>query len=120
MQPLWFVAGAVNGLVAVAAGAFGAHALRELPERYTSAFKTGAQYEMYHALALLFIAVLPRTPLATTAGACLLAGTLLFSGTLYLLALTRQDWFGAITPLGGVLLLAGWAALVTCGLRLAR
>ncbi len=120
MQPVWFVAGAVNGLIAVAAGAFGAHALRELPERYLNAFRTGAQYEMYHALALLFVALLPRTPLTTVAGSCFLGGTVIFTGTLYLLALTRQNWFGAITPVGGVLLLAGWAVLAACGLRMVR
>jgi uncharacterized membrane protein YgdD (TMEM256/DUF423 family) len=117
MTRLWMTAGAVTGFIAVAAGAFGAHALQNLPERYLNAFRTGGQYQMYHALALLMIGLLPASRPADVAGWCMLAGIVLFSGSLYLLALTRLNWFGAITPFGGVLMLAGWAALVVTALH---
>lgn len=118
MQAIWLIAGAANGLLAVAAGAFGAHALANLPERYLNAFRTAAQYQMYHALALLILTLLPRAPLVQLAGYTFLAGILLFSGSLYALALSRQGWLGAVTPFGGVLLLAGWGALLAAGIRL--
>jgi uncharacterized membrane protein YgdD (TMEM256/DUF423 family) len=117
MTRLWMTAGAVNGFIAVAAGAFGAHALQSLPERYLNAFRTGGQYQMYHALALVLIGLLPASRPADVAGWCMLAGIIVFSGSLYMLALSRLNWFGAITPLGGLLMLAGWAALVVAGLR---
>jgi uncharacterized membrane protein YgdD (TMEM256/DUF423 family) len=115
MQTLWLVAGALNGLVSVAMGAFGAHALKNLPEPFLGHVKTGAQYEMYHALALVLIALLPRHGLVTTAGTCFLAGSVIFAGSLYVLALTQQRWWGAVTPIGGVLMIAGWAALAAYG-----
>ena len=120
MQPVWLILAAANGLIAVAAGAFGAHALKDLPERFLNVFKTGAQYQMYHALALLFVALLPRTPLTGAAAWAFLAGIVLFSGSLYVLALTRQGWVGAITPFGGVAFMVGWAALGVCGWRMMR
>lgn len=107
--------GGLLGLMAVAAGAFGAHGLRgQLTSEMLSAFETGARYQMYHALALLAVALLlERRPSATirVAGWCLASGTVVFSGSLYLLALTGVRWLGAITPLGGVALLVGWATL---------
>jgi uncharacterized membrane protein YgdD (TMEM256/DUF423 family) len=116
MTRFWVMAGAVNGFISVAAGAFGAHALQSLPERYLSAFRTGAQYQMYHALALLAVGLMPASRLVDVSGWCMLAGIMFFSGSLYLLALTRADWLGALTPIGGVALLAGWAALaLACG-----
>ncbi len=117
MERLWLIAGAVNGLIAVAVGAFGAHGAKDWPERYLNALRTGAQYEMYHALALLAVALLPRTTTTAVAGWCLLAGIVVFSGSLYLLAATRVNGFGAITPIGGVLMLAGWAALIVFAVR---
>jgi len=103
--------GAVSGFVAVAAGAFGAHALRaRLSPELLAVFETGARYQMYHALALLAVAwMLGRWP--ARAGWLFLAGTVLFSGSLYLLALTGIRWLGAITPLGGLAFLAGWICL---------
>ena len=100
MTRTFFALGALSALLAVAAGAFGAHALRArlVPDMQT-VFETGARYHMYHALALF------------------VAGTVLFSGSLYLLALTGQRWLGAITPLGGLALIAGWAALAWAALR---
>jgi uncharacterized membrane protein YgdD (TMEM256/DUF423 family) len=115
IQRIWLIAGAINGLIAVAVGAFGAHGAKDWPERYVNALKTGAQYEMYHALALLAVALLPRTTATSTAGWCFLAGLGVFSGSLYLLAIFRMNAFGAITPIGGVLLLVGWGALVVWG-----
>lgn len=107
----WLATAAVNGFLAVAAGAFAAHGLADLPERYLNAFKTGAAYQMYHALALLAVALLPASRAANFAGWGFLLGVVIFSGSLYALALTRVGVFGAITPIGGVLMLAGWASL---------
>jgi uncharacterized membrane protein YgdD (TMEM256/DUF423 family) len=92
----------------VAAGAFGAHGLRGslAPDRL-EIFETAVRYQLVHALALLAVEVLG----APRAGWAFLAGTLVFSGSLYLLVLTGQRWFGAVTPIGGVLLLVGWALL---------
>ena len=107
--------GAASALVAVAAGAFGAHALRtRLAPDLASVFETAVRYQMYHALALLFTAwAATRWPLAPVraAGWLFVAGTVVFSGSLYLLALTGVRGFGAVTPLGGVAFLAGWLSL---------
>ena len=109
------VAGACSGFLAVAAGAFGAHALRaRLGPELSAVFETGARYQMYHALALLFVAwAATQRPAAAVraAGWLFTAGTICFSGSLYLLALTGTTWWGLITPIGGVLLLGGWLAL---------
>lgn len=115
MDRAFALAGALSAFIAVAAGAFGAHALRaRLAPDLLVVFETGARYQMYHALALLAVAWAsnhwPGTPLRV-AGWLFIGGTLLFSGSLYLLALTGARWLGAITPLGGLLFLAGWAAL---------
>lgn len=119
-QRLWFAAGAISGLVAVAAGAFGAHALQELPPRYLAVFRTGAEYQMYHALALLAAAGLGRGRWTSVAGGCFLAGTIIFSGSLYVLALTQVDRWGAVTPIGGALFLVGWASLAVAAVRRKR
>jgi uncharacterized membrane protein YgdD (TMEM256/DUF423 family) len=101
--------------LAVAAGAFGAHALRaRVSAEMLAVYETGARYQMYHALALLGVAwVVSRWPgpLAIAAGWLFVAGILLFSGSLYLLALSGVRWLGAITPVGGVAFLAGWLAM---------
>ncbi|HEX9053986.1 MAG TPA: DUF423 domain-containing protein [Gemmatimonadales bacterium] len=115
MDRLFFSLGALSGFVSVAAGAFGAHALRaRLPADLLAVFETGARYQMYHALALLAVAWAAGRwsgPLVAWAGWLFVAGTLLFSGSLYVLALSGVRWLGAITPLGGVCLLAGWLCL---------
>lgn len=115
--------GALSGAIAVAAGAFGAHALRaRLAPAMLAAFETAARYQMYHALALLAVAwVATQRPgrLPTAAGWCFVGGTVLFSGSLYALALTDLRWLGAITPLGGVAFLAGWACLALAASRVA-
>lgn len=107
--------GALSAFLAVAAGAFGAHALRaRLTPDLLAVFETGARYQMYHALALLVIAAAAaRLPGAAVqaAGVLFVAGTLLFSGSLYLLALTGARFWGAVTPIGGLAFLAGWLAL---------
>lgn len=113
--------GAVYGLLGVACGAFGAHALRaRLAPDLLAVYHTGVEYQFYHALALLAVGLLAqqRDALAlTVAGWCFVLGVLLFSGSLYLLALSGTRWLGAITPLGGLLFLAGWGALIWALLR---
>ncbi len=115
MERFFLAAGAISAAISVAAGAFGAHALRaRLAPDLLEVFKTGAQYQMYHALALLAAGwVAARSPgLAVAwAGALFLAGTLLFSGSLYALALSGVRVLGAVTPFGGVAFIAGWIAL---------
>jgi uncharacterized membrane protein YgdD (TMEM256/DUF423 family) len=116
-----FRLGALSAGIAVAAGAFGAHALRSrLDPASLAVFETAARYQMYHALALLGVAwAATRWPgaLVPAAGWLFVAGTLLFSGSLYLLALGGVKWLGAITPLGGLAFLAGWACLAAAAWR---
>ncbi len=103
--------GALNSLFSVAAGAFGAHALRErLEPRALEIFETGARYQMYHALGMILCGLVAARS-ATTAGWVMQAGIVLFSGSLYALSLTGIKGLGAITPIGGVAFLAGWALL---------
>lgn len=113
-RPLGVWGGVLGGL-AVMAGAFGAHGLRgRLSPDLLSAFETGARYQMYHALALLAVALLlERRPSGAlrASGWCFAGGTVVFSGSLYLLALTGIGWWGAVTPLGGVALIIGWGLL---------
>ena len=110
----WLALGAVNAFVSVAAGAFGAHGLKQrLSSDLLASFETGARYQMYHALGLLAVAfALGQGRPASAAGWAMLAGIVLFSGSLYALALTGIRALGAITPLGGLCFLAGWAMLV--------
>jgi uncharacterized membrane protein YgdD (TMEM256/DUF423 family) len=121
MTRAFTVLGALSGLVAVALGAFAAHGLRgRIAPELLAAFETGARYQMYHALALLAVAwAATRWPggLVTTAGWLFVAGTVVFSGSLYALSLTGQRWIGAVTPLGGVAFLLGWLALAAAALR---
>ncbi|HEX8691824.1 MAG TPA: DUF423 domain-containing protein [Longimicrobium sp.] len=123
MVRTFWILGCVFGLLGVAAGAFGAHALRErLSADLLAVFETGARYQMYHALALLAVATAAaRWPGGGWAlpGWLFTAGILVFSGSLYLLALTGARWLGAVTPLGGLCLLGGWAALALAGWRAA-
>ena len=113
--------GAAFALLAVALGAFAAHALEQrLEPRYLEVFETGARYQMYHALALLLVGLtLARWPGVSGiwAGWAFLLGILLFSGSLYLLATTGVRAWGAITPVGGVAFLVGWACLLVHFLR---
>ena len=112
--------GALAGALGVGLGAFGAHALRNrLSPEMLAVFETGVRYQMYHALALMLVAAIePRMGgyLVVAAGWAFAIGIVLFSGSLYVLALTGTSAFGMITPLGGVAFLAGWAALVAAAL----
>ena len=115
MDRLFFAVGCLSALVAVALGAFGAHGLRGrlVPDMLMS-FEIGVRYQMYHALGLLAVGLaLSRWPssAAALAGWLFIAGTVVFSGTLYLLAVSGQRWLGAVTPVGGVAFIAGWLAL---------
>jgi uncharacterized membrane protein YgdD (TMEM256/DUF423 family) len=115
MDRLFATLGALSAFLAVGAGAFGAHALRaRLPADLLAVFETGARYQMYHALGLFAVAwAVTRWPgpWPVRAGWLFLAGTLLFSGSLYGLALSGVRWLGAVTPLGGLCFLAGWLCL---------
>ena len=107
-------AGAINAALAVAAGAFAAHALRErLDDKALAVFETGARYHMYHALAMVLAGVLA----ARGPGWMFQLGILLFSGSLYALALTDTKMLGAITPFGGLAFLAGWIWLAVTAWR---
>jgi uncharacterized membrane protein YgdD (TMEM256/DUF423 family) len=115
MDRTFFALGALSAGLAVAAGAFGAHGLRaRVTPELLAVFETGARYQMYHALGLLAAAWARARWSGSGAGVAgwlFVAGTLLFSGSLYLLALGGPRWLGAVTPLGGLCFLAGWAAL---------
>jgi len=115
VERVFFGLGALSAGLAVALGAFAAHGLRgRLSPEALATFETGARYHMYHALALLAVAwASARWPGGATsaAGWLFVAGTVLFSGSLYLLAVTGVRALGAITPLGGLAFIAGWAAL---------
>lgn len=117
MDRTFALIGACFALLAVALGAFGAHALAaRLDERALEIFETGVRYQTMHALALLFLALLlAHRPggLGTGAGWSFVAGIVVFSGSLYALALTGVRGWGAVTPLGGVAFLAGWGLLIT-------
>ena len=114
MSRTTLVWGSINAFLAVALGAFGAHGLKNIAtDAALQTWETAAQYHFYHALALLLIGILARDyPRAIIAGRFMLAGIVLFSGSLYLLALTQIKMLGAITPLGGVCFLLGWLWLV--------
>jgi uncharacterized membrane protein YgdD (TMEM256/DUF423 family) len=108
----WTLVGGLIGFCGVAAGAFGAHSLKAIvtPHRLET-FEVAVRYQMYHALALLLAGLLD----ARGAAWCFLAGTVIFSGSLYLLVLTEHRWLGAVTPVGGLVLLAGWVLLALQG-----
>ena len=115
MDRTFLLIGAVAGALGVGLGAFGAHGLRgRLTPEMLGVFETGVRYHLYHALALVATAALMgrfHGRLVTAAGWCFTAGIVLFSGSLYLLALTGVTVLGAITPLGGVAFIAGWICL---------
>ncbi len=118
-MPFFIIAGAVNAALAVALGAFGAHALKEkLSEHYLAIWETAVQYQMFHALGLIAIGILMSSSLLgpisqlNWAGWLLLAGIIIFSGSLYILSLTGIGVLGAITPIGGVAFIIGWIMLI--------
>jgi uncharacterized membrane protein YgdD (TMEM256/DUF423 family) len=116
MDRFFFSAGAIAAFVALALGAFGAHSLRtELTPEMLNIFEIGVRYQMYHALGLIAVAwAITRWPEAKLhrAGWCFIVGIVIFSGSLYILSLTGMRDLGAITPIGGLAFLAGWAILV--------
>lgn len=118
---LWIVIGAASAFVSVAAGAFGAHALKaRLSADLLTIFETGARYQMYHSLGLIAVGLLAAnrpSGLLDGAGWAMLAGILLFSGSLYALALSGVRALGAITPLGGVGFLVGWVLFALAAWR---
>ena len=121
MERVFFAAGAMSAFIAVGAGAFGAHALRaRLGADMLAVFEVGVRYQMFHALGLLACAwALTRWPAGLTlaSGWLFIAGTIVFSGSLYVLALTGQRWLGAITPFGGLFFLTGWLCLAAAAIR---
>lgn len=116
MARLFFAIASLLGALSVAGGAFGAHALKgTLTDSALASFETGIRYQMYHALALLVVAALiaqyPDVKGLVTVGWCFVAGVVLFSGSLYGLALGGIKAFGPVTPLGGVAFIVGWGLL---------
>jgi len=112
----------LNGLLAVALGAFGAHGLKgKLSAELFSAFQTAVQYHFYHTLALLVVGLLllrfPAERWLVGSGACFTLGLLLFCGSLYALALGGPRWLGPVTPLGGLCFMLGWGALFVSLMR---
>ena len=116
MDRFFFISGAIAAFIAVALGAFGAHSLRtKLSADMLNIFEVGVRYQMYHALGLFAVAwATTRWPESNlnAAGWAFIAGIVIFSGSLYLLSITGIRWFGAITPIGGLAFLLGWAILV--------
>lgn len=123
MEKFFFICGAVSAFIGVAAGAFGAHGLKQrLDADLMAVFEVGVRYQMYHAFALIATAwAIGRWSgagsLANSAGTLFIVGTVLFSGSLYLLSLTGIRWLGAITPLGGLAWLAAWVCLAWAVLK---
>lgn len=121
---MWLCIAALSGFLSVALGAFGAHGLRQtLSEELLGVFEVGARYQFYHALALLAVGILAtqrRSVALHVAGWCFLLGTLVFSGSLYALALTAYRPLGMITPIGGAAFLLGWLALAIAAWSPAR
>ena len=116
MDRVFFITGALSAFIAVGAGAFGAHGLKHrLSPDMLAVFDIAVRYQMSHALALLAVAWAvtrwPGTPV-NASGMLFIAGTLIFSGSLYILSMTGIKWLGAITPIGGLAFLAGWLCLV--------
>lgn len=117
----WLTVASLSGFLAVAFGAFGAHGLgNRVPADQLNAFEIGARYHMYHALALVavaWLASLGDNALTSTAGWAFVIGTILFSGSLYVLGITGSRSLVLATPLGGVAFLIGWACLLGLALK---
>ncbi len=120
---IFITTAAIFGGLSVAGGAFASDALKnQLTDRALGIFETGARYQMYHALALLLVALLlsraqESQSFFAMAGWAFIAGTIIFSGSLYALSLTDIKWLGAITPFGGVAYIVGWGCLVVAALN---
>lgn len=120
MDRFFFISGAVAALIGVALGAFGAHSLRtKLSPEMLGIFEVGVRYQMYHAFGLIAVAwAMVRWPETNLNGAgwAFIVGIVIFSGSLYLLSTTDARWLGAITPIGGLAFLAGWACFIIASL----
>jgi uncharacterized membrane protein YgdD (TMEM256/DUF423 family) len=119
---LFIIIGAINAFLAVALGAFGAHGLADkLEPKYLEIWKTGVTYQMFHATGLFVIGLLlgkvGASSLFSWSGWLMLAGIILFSGSLYILSVTQMSKLGAITPIGGVCFLAAWILVVVGTLK---
>lgn len=122
MTKLFLSLGSINALLAVMLGAFGAHGLKSrISAEMLNIFQTGVQYHFYHALGLLGVGILfyhlPGSVWLKWSGWLMLAGIVIFSGSLYLLALTGTRWLGAVTPLGGISFIAAWIMLTIAVLK---
>lgn len=122
MFPKYFAIGAINAALAIALGAFGAHGLENsISEHYLQVFETGVRYHMYSALGLMLISLFAKqtnvTKLVRNGGRLILAGIVLFSGSLYAIALSSVSELGIITPFGGVAILAGWTCVIVAALK---
>jgi uncharacterized membrane protein YgdD (TMEM256/DUF423 family) len=123
MAKLFITLASLSGMLAVMLGAFGAHALKgKLDDYALGVFETAVQYHFYHSFALLAVGILalshPHTALLRSSGWLFLLGIVVFSGSLYVLSFTGARWLGAITPLGGLAFIAGWACLAATGWKL--
>jgi len=123
MAKLFITLASLSGMLAVAFGAFGAHALKNRLDDYAmGVFQTAVQYHFYHSLALLAVGVIalsqPQVALLRSSGWLFVVGITVFSGSLYLLSFTGLRWLGAITPLGGLAFIAGWACLAAASWKL--
>ncbi|WP_028609893.1 DUF423 domain-containing protein [Paenibacillus harenae] len=122
MFPKYFGIGSINAALAIALGAFGAHGLENrISDHYLEVFETGVRYHMYSALGLMLVSLLGNllgeSKLIRNGARLICAGTVIFSGSLYVLALSSKSILGAITPLGGVAMLAGWACIITAAFK---
>jgi uncharacterized membrane protein YgdD (TMEM256/DUF423 family) len=120
MAKLFIILGAFSGMLAVIFGAFGTHALKgRLDEYAMGVFETAVQYHFYHTFALLAVGIIaltqPHSVMLKSSGWLFALGILVFSGSLYVLSLTGLRWLGAVTPLGGLAFIAGWACLAAAG-----
>lgn len=123
MAKLFISLASLSGLLAVAFGAFGAHALKSRLDDYAlGVFQTAVQYHFYHSLALLAVGIIalnqPQAALLRSSGWLFMTGIVIFSGSLYLLSISGVRWLGAITPLGGLAFIAGWGCLAAAGWKL--
>ncbi|MDE5076112.1 MAG: DUF423 domain-containing protein [Trichodesmium sp. St5_bin2_1] len=124
MTKIFLVIASILGGLSVVAGSFASHALKEKLSQYSlDIFQTGARLQVYHSLALLMVALLliieePPQSLMVVAGYAFITGIVIFSGSLYALSITGIKWLGAITPIGGVVLIVGWSCMAIAGWNL--
>ena len=123
MTRIFLAIASIFGGISVVFGAFASHALKDrLSDKSLAIWETGTKYQMYHALALMLVAILvsryPNSTLLTTAGYAFIAGIFIFSGSLYALTLTGIKWLGAITPIGGTAFIIGWLCLAIATWRM--